>query len=66
MRGARSHPGGPPETKEDSAHPALYEHSHGWAGGNIRDASHDETGDRGNPEEAMATGGRFDLGTGPP
>ncbi|AEW96823.1 hypothetical protein SCATT_44520 [Streptantibioticus cattleyicolor NRRL 8057 = DSM 46488] len=31
-RGARSHPGGPPETKADSAHPALYEHSHGWAG----------------------------------
>ncbi|AEW93714.1 hypothetical protein SCATT_13430 [Streptantibioticus cattleyicolor NRRL 8057 = DSM 46488] len=42
-RGARSHPGGPPETQEDSAHPALYEHSHGWVGGNSCDASQDET-----------------------
>ncbi|AEW96166.1 hypothetical protein SCATT_37950 [Streptantibioticus cattleyicolor NRRL 8057 = DSM 46488] len=40
--GSEESPRRAPETKEDSAHPALYEHSHGWAGGNIRDLSDDE------------------------
>ncbi|CCB74171.1 protein of unknown function [Streptantibioticus cattleyicolor NRRL 8057 = DSM 46488] len=43
-----------PGPKADSAHPALYEHSHGWAGGNICDVSHDVTGDRAHPEDVMA------------